>query len=380
MLMKKFTASLLLCMATIMSAHAQFNVNTTTEAATPVATSAEPVATQSAIDIEYQTAAKLKAERKAARKERNYFEIGGKIQGILNAYNKTRTDLKGGENNISLSASLNIKHIYKKNLFTLDSKFDAGYGQVYQASDKWFKNNDFFKLTVNPSWDFGKEGPRKNWAYSASIVFNSQFDKGYANRTEAKNGNLKSSFLSPADLTVGVGVKFTSPEKKFPIKINIDPLSCQTKFVLNPELRSCSIDSLGNVSPIKNPYGMLFDKNKEKKPGLSHYKSSRFEGGSSISISLDVYFDKKNIVRYRTDMSSFYGWITDITRKSQYEGTEPYKHIIPTFKWNNTFDIALIKYLTLQLKCDLYYDRQEVDALQISYFTSIGLSYTFRNK
>ncbi len=378
--MKKFTASLLLCIATVVSASAQFNVNATTEKAAPIAAAAETA--QSAIDIDYQTAAKLKAERKALRKEHNYFEIGGNIQGILNAYNKTRTDLKGGENNISLAASLTIKHIYKKNLFTMESNLKAGYGQVYQASDKWFKNNDYLNININPSWDFGKEGARKNWAYSASVAFNSQFDKGYANRTEAKKGNLKSSFLSPADLTVGVGIRFTSPEKKFPIKINFDPLSCQTKFVMNQELRSYEYDAAtGAIATIKNPYGMLVPhKNKPTTSGIHYYSSSRFEGGSSISMSLDVHFDPKKIVRYRTDVASFYGWITDLTRKSQYEGADPYKHIIPNFRWNNRFDISLVKYLSLVLKCDMYYDRQEVDALQISYYTSVGLSYTFKNK
>ncbi len=388
--MRIFTASLLLLLAATLPAKAQFNVNTTTEQPKQVVTSVnknEP--TSANIDIAYQTAAQKKAERKALIKERNTFEFKGSITGVFNAYNLARTEVNGGENNLSLSGTLYLRNIYKKNLFKLDTRFDAAYGQVYQASDKWFKNQDKFSININPSWDFGTEGSRKNWAYSASLSFNSQFDKGYANRNEAKNGNLKSNFLSPATLNAGVGVKFTSPEKKFPININIDVLSCQTTFVNDPLLRQYRLNAENKVENIKNPYGMLVPRDSQTKYSggvdadgnpIYLYSPCRFEGGSSVSLSLNVNFDRKGIVAYRTTMSSFYGWITDLTRESQHTDTAPYVHIIPTFTWNNTFDIKLVKYLTLQLKCDMFYDRQQLDKLQLTYFAQIGLSYTFKNK
>ena len=380
--MKIFTTTLLLLLVAVLPAKAQFNVNTTTEQQKPaVAAVNKNKPTSANIDIDYQTATKLKAERKALRKERNSFEFKSSITGVFNAYNDARTQVKGGENNFSVSGTIYLRNIYKKNLFKLDTRFDAAYGQVYQASDKWFKNQDKFSVNINPSWDFGKEGARKNWAYSASMSFNSQFDKGYANRNEAKNGNLKSNFLSPATLNAGVGVKFTSPEKKFPININIDVLSCQTTFVSDTTLRSYNYAADGAIGAVKNPYGMLIPRHVQYEgPGRYYYSPARFEGGSSISMSLNVNFDRKGIVAYRTTMSSFYGWITDITRESQYTGSEPYVHIIPTFTWNNTFDIKLVKYLTLQLKCDMFYDRQQLDKLQLVYYAQVGLSYTFKNK
>jgi hypothetical protein len=79
-------------------------------------------------------------------------------------------------------------------------------------------------------------------------------------------------------------------------------------------------------------------------------------------------------------MSSFYGWITDLTRLSQAEDKEAYEHIIPTFTWNNTFNIRLVKNLTCLLKCNMFYDRQQLNELQLTYMAQVGLSYTFNNK
>ena len=182
--MRILTTSLFLLLVAAIPAKAQFNVNTTAEkqAKSMMASIDKNKPTTANIDIDYQTATQLKAERIARRKELNTFEFKGSVTGVFNAYNKVRTEVKGGENNLSLSGTLYLRNVYKKELFTLDTRFDAAYGQVYQASDKWFKNQDKFSINVNPSWDFGKEGARKNWAYSASLAFNSQFDKGYANR------------------------------------------------------------------------------------------------------------------------------------------------------------------------------------------------------
>lgn len=381
--MRFFTATLSMLLLATLPAAAQFNVNTTTEQQKPVVTSInknEPTTANIAID--YETAAKLKAERKAIRKERNKFTFTSSLTGTFNGLNDARTQVKGGENNLAVSGRIFVNNVYKKDLFTLDTRFEANYGQTYQASDKWFKSTDNFSLKINPSWDWGKEGARKNWAYSAKAEFNSQFDCGYANRTDAQNGNLKSTFLSPAYLTAGVGIKFTSPEKKFPIKINFDVLSSSTTIVSDSTLRSYNYNAdNGNIEKVKNNYGMLVPRNVEYRgSGRYYYSPIRFEGGSQISMEINVNLDRKGIVNYHSTMSSFYGWITDLTRLSQAEDKEAYEHIIPTFTWNNTFNIRLVKNLTCLLKCNLFYDRQQINELQLTYLAQVGLSYTFNNK
>ncbi len=381
--MRFFTATLSMLLLATLPAAAQFNVNTTTEQQKPVVTSVnknEPTSANIAID--YETAAKLKAERKAIRKERNKFTFTSSLTGTFNGLNDAYTQVKGGENNLAVSGRVFVNNVYKKNLFTLDTRFEANYGQTYQASDKWFKSTDNFSLKINPSWDWGKEGARKNWAYSAKAEFNSQFDCGYANRTDAKNGNLKSTFLSPAYLTAGVGIKFTSPEKKFPIKINFDVLSSSTTIVSDSTLRSYNYNATdGSITKVKNSYGMLVPKDATYRgSGRYYYSPIRFEGGSQISMEINVNLDRKGIVNYHSTLSSFYGWITDLTRLSQAEDKEAYEHIIPTFTWNNTFNIRLVKNLTCLLKCNMFYDRQQLNELQLTYMAQVGLSYTFNNK
>lgn len=370
--------TLLIALMSALSLSAQYNVSTAPEQSQVVKTSIDSTqAVASNLKIEYESAAKKKAEHLALIKERNYFEIGGHFQTLLNAYNNNWTTVRGGENNVNLSLQFLCRHTYKKNRFSMDSKAEAAYGQTYQQSDKWFKHQDYFKITTNPAWAMATQGVGRFWSYTVDAQLYSQFDKGYKDRAAMKSGQLKSNFFSPATLNVSVGVKYTSPNPKYPFKINILPLSCQAVFVKDGQLRKYTFDSLSNkTTSSTNPYGMPMKHDYTSRNGINYFAPCRFEGGSSIGIDLDVYLDHKKHVRYRTSMYSFYGWISDIAATK----SDGYQHIVPTFNWDNTFDISFVKYLAFQFQFSMFYDHKQMDALQLRYFTSIGLSYTFKNK
>lgn len=369
------------------SVSAQFNVAAAPEnKPTSTATSMDSLnANQQKLTIQYDSETQRKAQRKALIKQRNYFEFTGQFQAILNAYSENWT--KGGENNLSLNTNFLIKHTYKKDRFTLDSRIEAAYAQNYINDDpnaEWLKTQDYFFIRTNPAWAISKEGAGRYWSYSAEASLRSQFDRGYKNRAEKRvdwnNKNfakLQSNFMSPATLNVSVGIKYTSPNARFPFKININPLSCQTVFVKDGNLRTYTYDTVAKKNTYnRNPYGMPQKKNHRLHQGVNYYSPLRFEGGSSIGIDFDTYFDKKKIIRYNTSVNCFYGWISDLAANKEGD----YQHILPTFRWNNTFDIKVIKYLSLTFKINMYYDRKEVDALQLQYYTSVGLSYTFKSK
>ena len=61
-------------------------------------------------------------ERAAIRKERNYLELGGGLQGTLTSYNDPWISVSGGDNSIALVATFNLRHIFKKNLFSIETK------------------------------------------------------------------------------------------------------------------------------------------------------------------------------------------------------------------------------------------------------------------
>ena len=80
------------------------------------------------VDVDYFSLARYKAERAAIRKERNYLEFSGGIQGSLTSYNDPWISVSGGDNSIALTAVFGLRHLFTKNLFTLETKFNAKLG------------------------------------------------------------------------------------------------------------------------------------------------------------------------------------------------------------------------------------------------------------
>ena len=173
------------------------------------------------VDVDYFNLARYKAERAAIRKERNYLEFGGGLQGALTSYNDPWIATSGGDNSIALVATFNLKHIFTKDLFTIETKFNAklGYNRMKVTVDDkeegiWFKNQDEFEISTAPSFKM-----TKNWSYGVIAKFRSQFVNGYKSRTEQEEADLKSKFMTPAYLDISLGITYKSPEKKFPITV-----------------------------------------------------------------------------------------------------------------------------------------------------------------
>ena len=67
------------------------------------------------VDVDYFSLARYKAERAAIRKERNYLEFSGGIQGSLTSYNDPWISVSGGDNSIALTAVFGLRHLFTKN-------------------------------------------------------------------------------------------------------------------------------------------------------------------------------------------------------------------------------------------------------------------------
>ena len=351
------------------------------------------------VQTEYFNLARYKAERAAIRKQRNYLEFGGGLQGTLTSYNDPWIRVSGGDNSIALVATLNLRHIFRKNLFSIETKFNAklGYnrmkvettrkdadGNDYTDSEGiWFKNQDECVIWINPSFAMSK-----NWSYGSTIQFRSQFVNGYVSRTEQRREHLKSKFMTPGYLDISFGVTYRSPNPKFPININLSPLAMSGTFAESDWIRRQQLDGEGNQIKPAYPYGI-------EDPD----KTSKYEGGSSIEINFDRTFGKTGYLRYRTTIFSFYGWITDIGQRNKFHKyseyvdawntwnagdrnikSKPRLPIHPTVRWDNTLDIRATKYLATSISFQLYYNRAQNVDVQTRTLLSVGLSYTFKNK
>lgn len=332
------------------------------------------------VDPSFFNLARYKAERAEIRRERNYLEFGGSVQGTLTSYSDSWIETSGGDNSIAVVGKLWLQHIFTKNLFSVETKVSAmlGYNRMKVETDDdgsegvWFKNQDELSVSVAPSFKMSK-----NWSYGAIVKFRSQFVNGYKSRTEQRTEHRKSSFMSPGYLDVSLGVTYKCPKEKWPFVVNLSPLALSGTFVESAEVRRN-----GYLYGIEDPD-----------------KSSKYEGGTSVQIDFDRTFGQKKVIRYRTTLFSFFGWITDIGQKNKYakysefrdaytaweadDGnikTKPVLPIHPTVRWENTLEIKATKYLTTTLNFQLYYNRAQNLDVQTQTLLSVGIAYTFKNK
>lgn len=306
------------------------------------------------LDAEFYSEAKARAERLAIRKERNTVDFSANLHGSLTAFSKSWQ--AAGDNAITILANVNFLHTYKKGRFTLSNVASAKFGynnmkMELEGKQKgvWFKNVDEIALSTSPQWALVKD-----WSYGANVKFRTQFAPGYGARGDKQLGISRvSNFLTPGYLDASLGFTYILPSERFPLKVNLAPIAMSGTFR----------DDLYT----SNNYGVLVGR-------------SKFEGGLSIQLDFDKTWGQNGWLRYRTTAYSFYGWITDLSQMAKAVDKDAYKHIVPTLRWENTIDIKATKYISTQIYFQLYYNRAEINKLQVSSMLSVGLTYTFKNK
>ena len=350
------------------------NAQVTVEAAAPK----EQVAFTNEVKTDEQkptfsSEAQRKADRKAILKERNTIEFNASLNGSLSHFNTYWQKVNGTTNTITGVASILFTHQFKKDRFVLDNKITGKIGYTYNFFDDKQKNEvtksqDEWFISTSPAYKLAK-----SWNVGGTISLRSQFANG------SEKGS--SAIFAPAYLIASVGFTYVCPKEKFPIKINIAPLSLNATFVTSEVVRTHYYNAkFGEGTPIESltrdqlntPYafGLTLENGR-----------GRYEGGSSVQIDFDRTFGKKGIFRYRTTLYSFYGWINEAAQQtaSRKTGVE-YEHIAPTVRWENTIDIKATKYFSPQLYFQLYYNKAQSRQVQTQTVLGVGLSYTFKNK
>ena len=376
--------------ATLIACAGIANAQATVESATPQeqVTFANEVKTEKDAPA-FKSEAQIKAEKAAARKERNTIEFNATLNGSLAHFNDKWLSVNGNTNSLTGIGNILFTHTYTKGKFTIGTKVTGKLGYAYnftsnEDSSTVSKSQDEWFIQTSPAYVISK-----SWNVGGTLSMRSQFANGW-NSTDKAVRKLTSTGFAPAYLIASIGVTYVCPNAKFPIKINIAPLSMNATFVTNQTVRDFYYaDKFGAGTDSSTL--TLEQQNTPYVYGLTlRNKNQRYEGGSSIQVDFDKTFGKKGIFRYRTTLYSFYGWINQVAQQSDSKkwNADPanagnplqYESLAPTVRWENTIDIKATKYFSTQFYFQLYYNKAQNKSVQTQTVLGVGLAYTFKNK
>ena len=366
--MKKIILTTIVTLLFGATSYAQVSVSSATPKTE--ATFSDRVKTEQ-VKVDYQSNEwQRRAERAAIRKERNTIEVNAGITGSLSNFNSKWQNVNGTTNSITGIANFLFTHNYKRGVFTIDNKATGKLGVTNKAKE-WTKSQDEWFISTAPAYKISDQ-----WNFGAIASLRSQFANGVNS-----NNQRVSRFFAPAYLNISLGFTYVCPKEKFPVKVNVSPISLSATYVTSQSIKNQFFrDKFG----IEFADAQSLTEEQKKTPyayGLTFANgSSRYEGGSSVQVDFDKSFGKNKMFRYRTTFYSFYGWINEINQQTGENKKLNLEHIAPNIRWEHTVDIKATKYFSTQFYFQMYYNKAQCNSLQTQIVLGVGLSYTFKNK
>ena len=366
--MKKIILTTIVTLLFGATSYAQVSVSSATPKTE--ATFSDRVKTEQ-VKVDYQSNEwQRRAERAAIRKERNTIEVNAGITGSLSNFNSKWQNVNGTTNSITAIANFLFTHNYKRGVFTIDNKATGKLGVTNKAKE-WTKSQDEWFISTAPAYKISDQ-----WNFGAIASLRSQFANGVNS-----NNQRVSRFFAPAYLNISLGFTYVCPKEKFPVKVNVSPISLSATYVTSQSIKNQFFrDKFG----IEFADAQSLTEEQKKTPyayGLTFANgSSRYEGGSSVQVDFDKSFGKNKMFRYRTTFYSFYGWINEINQQTGENKKLNLEHIAPNIRWEHTVDIKATKYFSTQFYFQMYYNKAQCNSLQTQIVLGVGLSYTFKNK
>jgi len=228
---------------------------------------------------------------------------------------------EGGYNTASLTANVDAKANYSKELMKWNNRLQLDYGFLWSADKADILQKSKDRIYLESKWSY-KTGKNSTWSYSASFDFKTQFTNGYDNYKKSESGHwegtLKSGFISPGYTNVALGMDW-APLNWF--DMSISPVT--GGFTL------CSIESL------RKNYGMALSQD-----GIS-YRSAKFQFGTQVKANASVSINE--VFNFETQLVLF----TDYLEK-------PFAEI--RVNWDNKITWKIAKYFKVGLDTWLIYD------------------------
>lgn len=267
--------------------------------------------------------------------------------GIMNQLGFSQVSLtnwaSGGVGSIAMNAYVDAHANYKKDLMIWENRMNLAYGFVNPlGKGERFKKSDD-RIQLESKWGYGVAN--KLYA-SAVFTFRTQFAKGYNYGATKDKDVLKSSFMAPGNLSLGLGVDWKPLSF---LSVNMAPLTGNMVVVGVPELRAS--------------YGF-------KETDLD--KSFRMELGAQLKSEFKKSF--KNIT-VGTVLTLFYDYLAP--------------QIAPQVYWDLNLDFQINRFFSANVRTNLIYDENilfkeegsdvAVPKVQFKEAFSLSFTYTFGN-
>lgn len=244
---------------------------------------------------------------------------------------------QGGENNINVLGDIqwdcNLNQVlHPKWLFNNSLQYKLGVMTAHNDSLRHYAiNEDNFQFSSQLGYK-----AVKNWYYSATLLFKTQLFNNYKSNTNT----MTASFLSPAELNVGLGMTYNYKDK-YETKVftlSLAPLSYNLKICRD-------IDRLDPTT-----FGI----------DAGHHTKHSF--GSTVEAKLNWKISNS------------------ITWESRFYAFTNYEYV--QGDWENTFDFSITRHLNTKFYVHLRYDKSrpwhaDWKYWQLKEILSLGLTYRF---
>ena len=246
---------------------------------------------------------------------------------------------QGGNNNLNMLANIfyNVKlneRFYKNIMFETTVQYKLG---LNNAPDDSLRNYSISEDLLQLTSKFGLRAS-KRWFYSVTVAFKTQILSSY----KVNSNSMKSAFLSPGELNVGLGMTYdyANPQKTFTANASISPLSWNMKTCVNHKINETSF----GIDPGRKTV-------------------NQFGSSAECNMTWKIAYN----INYRARLFAF-------TNYEYFQGD-----------WEHTLMFNINKYLSTQIYAHMRYDTStprladsDWHHFQFKEILSFGLSYTFK--
>ena len=227
----------------------------------------------------------------------------------------------GGVSSFSLNGLLNLHANYQKDKYLWTNNLILAYGMYKEKDDTRDKGDDKIDFISN----FGYE-MTKNWYYSFTLGFKSQFDKGYP---EEQDTLYNSNWFAPAYTTLGLGATYKPSDN---LQLILSHATYRFPVVNNQRLADT-----GEYGVDAAEYKMLPDSTWEL---TKHGSKIRHEFGFNLKFMYKVTIVKN--VDFQTNLELFSNYLEKPQNIDVY--------------WDTYFTFTVNSWLSAKLTTSLIYD------------------------